>query len=107
MKTSIKIFALSSLLTLTSAAFAVDGPLLSTLVPLDENKYDMINKQFVEASDVLNRLTKEAYMREVYMVKEKQIPAPTKFVVQENRDQSPYVIVNPQAVNNKWVYQNR
>ena len=107
MKTSIKIlnpiFALSSLLTLASAAFAADGPLLSTLVPLDENKYDMSSKQFVETGDVLNRLTKETYLREVYMVKEKQPAAPTKYVVQEIRD----VIVNPQAVNSKWVYQNR
>jgi len=106
MKTSFKLFALALSFTLISAAFAADGPVLSTLVPIDENKYDMDNKQFVEKNDVLNRLTKDTYLREIFMIKEK-ITIPTKYVVQEIREQSPYVLVNPQAVNNKWVYQNR
>lgn len=106
MKTSFKLFALVLSFTLISTTFAADGPALSTLVPIDENKFDMDNKQFVEKSDVLNRLTKDTFLREIFMVKEK-ITIPTKYVVQEIREQSPYVLVNPQTVNNKWVYQNR
>lgn len=106
MKTSFKLFTLALSFTLISASFAADGPVLSTLVPIDENKYDMDNKKLVDKNDVLNRLTKETYFREIYVVNEK-ITIPTKFVVQEIREQSPYVLVNTQAVNNKWVYQNR
>jgi|GEM_PF-4096574 hypothetical protein len=105
MKTAIKIFALTATVTLFSSAFAAEGPLLSTLVPIDENKYDMDGKQFIEKSDVLNRLTKDTYVREIFKVRER-VAIPFKYVVQENREQSPYVLVNPQEAH-KWVYQNR
>ena len=104
MKALAKLFALTVSITAFSAAFAAEGPLLSTLVPIDENKYDMDNKQFIEKSDVLNRLTKDTYVREIFKVRERMIPF--KYVVQENREQSPYVLVNPQEAH-KWVYQNR
>jgi hypothetical protein len=103
MKSLAKLFALTLSITAFSAAFAADGPLLSTLVTIDESKYDMENKQFVEKSDVLSRLTKETYVREIFKVKER-VAIPYKYVVQENRD--PYVLVNPQEAH-KWVYQNR
>ena len=104
MKALAKFFALTVSISACSAAFAAEGPLLSTLVPIDENKYDMDGKQFIEKSDVLNRLTKDTYVREIFKVKERVVPF--KYVVQENREQSPYVLVNPQEAH-KWVYQNR
>jgi len=108
MKALAKFFALTVSISVCSAAFAAEGPLLSTLVPIDENKYDMDGKQFIEKSDVLNRLTKDTYVREIFKVREKVMPVvvPFKYVVQENREQSPYVLVNPQEAH-KWVYQNR
>jgi len=89
-------------------ANAGDGPAIGTLVPIDEAKYDINNKQFIEKSDVFNRLTKEAYLREIFSVKARD----TKYVVRETQqvarpvDQEVFVVVNPQSAQ-KWVYQNR
>jgi len=103
MKSLVKLIALTVAITALSVAYAAEGPLLSTLVTIDESKYDMDNKQFVEKSEVLSRLTKETYVREIFKVKER-VAIPFKYVVQENRE--PYVLVNPQEAH-KWVYQNR
>ena len=107
MKTEIKIFALTAMFTLFSSAFA-NGPPIGTLVPIDESKYDLARKEFVEKNDVFNRITKEAYLREIFSVKEKL----GKYVVRETQqvarpvDQEVYVVVNPQSAQ-KWIYQNR
>jgi hypothetical protein len=108
MKTAINLLALTATVTLFSSAFAGDGPPIGTLVPIDESKYDLNRKEFVEKNDVFNRITKEAYLREIFSVKEKL----GKYVVRETQqvarpvDQEVYVVVNPQSAQ-KWVYQNR
>jgi hypothetical protein len=102
MKTALKLLALAMTVTVFSSAFAGDGPAIATLVPIDESKYDIANKQFVEKSDVMNKITKDVFVREIYAVKEKYVPF--KYVVLEDR--SAYVVVNTQAAQ-KWVYQNR
>jgi hypothetical protein len=95
-------------MTLSAVAYAGDGPPIGSLVPIDGNKYDLNHKEFVEKSDVFNRLTKEAYLREIYSVKDKGM----KYVVRETQqvsrpvDQEVYVVVNPQS-SQKWIYQNK
>ena len=58
MKTEIKIFALTAMVTLYSSAFA-NGPPIGTLVPIDESKYDLNRKEFVEKMTFLIELPKK------------------------------------------------
>ena len=101
---------LLGMLSTSFVASAEEGPAINTLVPIDQSKYDIDKKESVEKSDVLNRLTKETYFREIFKVNEKA-PAPkTATVVLESRSQEVYVRVNPTQQPAKvpgWAYQNR
>ncbi len=93
------------------------GPNIATLVPIDESRFDIDNRKSVEKSDVLNRLTKDTYYREIFEVKEIQRAPQTAFIVRETRpknvvvteDEEVFVRVNkvPQVNTPGWSYQNR
>jgi len=97
------------------ASIAADGPNLATLVPIDENRFDMNNKVSKDKSDVLNRLTKDSFYREIFEVKEKQATPQTAFIVRESKkiarqtfdEDEIYVRVNKAQVGPAWAYQNR
>jgi hypothetical protein len=111
----------SAFMLLTTAApatvFAKDGPNIATLVPIDESRYDIDNRKSVDKSDVLNRLTKETYFREIFQVTEIQRQPQTAYIVRETRsknvtvteDEDVFVRVNkvPQVNTPGWSYINR
>ena len=90
---------------------AINGPQINTLVAIDESKYDLLNKEKIETTDVLNRLTKETYLREIFRVRE--IPEEVKsiFIVNESlqiqtyKDIEQFVLVNRIENNSPWTYQ--
>jgi hypothetical protein len=100
-------------------SIAADGPNLATLVPIDENKYDLNNKKPIPEgrSDVLERISKGVYFREIFEVKEKQAVPQTAYIVRENKvvtrnvpqtdETEVYVRVNKAQVGPAWAYQNR
>jgi hypothetical protein len=95
-----------------TVAMAQSGPNVATLMPIDESRYDLANKKSVEKSDILNRLTKETYFREVFQVTGKPDVA---FIVRETKpkmvqdQEEVFVRVNkvPQANTPGWSYMNR
>jgi hypothetical protein len=109
--------ALVAICAATTAVYAKDGPNLATLVPVDENRYDIANKKSVDRSDVLNRLTKDTFYREIFEVKEVQTQPQTAYIVRESRpvartvtdEQEVFVRVNkvPQVNAPAWSYINR
>ena len=112
---TIPAIALALAATFSIGAFAKEGPSLATLVPIDETKFDMNSKKSVEKSDVLNRLSKETFYREIFEVKEIVKAPQTAYIVRESKpamqkvEEDVYVRVNrAQQVNTPgWSYQNR
>jgi len=116
-------FAMSLALGLAAAvplaSNAADGPNLASLVQIDENKYDLNNKKPIPEgrSDVLERISKGVYFREIFEVKEKQAVPQTAYIVRENKvvtrnvpqtdETEVYVRVNKAQVGPAWAYQNR
>jgi len=109
---TIPAIALALAATFSIGAFAKGGPSLATLVPIDEAKFDMNNKKSVEKNDVLNRLTKETFYREIFEVKEIVQPQ-IAYIVRESKpaiqrvEEDVYVKVNRAQQVPGWSYQNR
>lgn len=73
---------------LPGRALAQRGPALDTLVRVDEARFDMTTRKSVERSNVVHRTSKQIYNREIFSVKEKQLPLPTPgevYIVQEEQ----------------------
>ena len=100
--------------TFSVATFAKDGPNLASLVTIDESKFDLNKKNSIGKSDVLNRLTKETFNREIFEVKEF---VQTAYIVRESQpvartvteEREVYVRVTkvPKVDTPGWSYINR
>ena len=88
---------------------------IETLVPIDESKYDMENKQKIETSDIFNRLTKETFQREIFKVNEISKNLKTAYIVNEPVSIETtkeiaiekYVIVTKNENDFAWAYQSQ
>ncbi len=73
---------------LPGLALAQRGPALDTLVKVDESRFDMATRKTVERSNVIHRTSKQFYNREIFSVKERQLPQPVPgevYIVQEDQ----------------------
>jgi len=104
--------ALSSAIVAT-ACFAQSGPPSGSLVPLDENRFDILKKVIeVPKTNVLHRQTRNQFEREVYRVPSREFVFVTNETMEVNSrpvEKKGWALVEPQAVSPQapWLYKTK